>query len=292
MRRRLGTVSAPDGLAISVEVTTWGPEPACPVVAMHATGFCKEVFRPVAGALATMVEAGSVTAVDHRGHGASDRPDPPYDWWDLGRDILAVVAGSGPVVGLGHSAGGAAVVMAELLAPGTFSAMVLVEPIFVPPYGWPEAASLVRAAIKRKRRFDDAEAAAENFATKPAFAGWHPAALAEYVEHGLRPGPDGLELACPPEVEAEFYRMGSADETWARLHELTLPVTLVVGEHSTTHHGSYVDELVARFGAEPVLDVVAGASHFVVMERPELIAAHVAARLDPTVPTLGLRAPR
>ena len=282
MRRSLGRAIAPDGLSIAVETSLWGPDPAPRVVAVHATGFCKEVLRPVVAVLSSLVEAGAVTAIDQRGHGSSDRPEPPFDWWDLGGDVLAVVeqiGGGGPVA-VGHSAGGAAVAMAELMSPGTFSALVLVEPIiFPPPHLRQEEGPLVDAALKRKRLFAGPAAAAENFAVKPAFAGWHPAALTDYVEHGLRPGADGWVLACAPEVEAEFYRMGSAHDAWDRLDELILPVTLVAGERSTTHHGAYLEDLASRFGSRPEVDIVPEASHFVVMERPELIAAHVAARL-------------
>ncbi|CAN5290419.1 alpha/beta hydrolase [soil metagenome] len=280
MRRSFDTAVTVDGLTIAAETTRWGPQPAPSVVAVHATGFCRQVFRPVAGVLATMVEAGAMTALDQRGHGASDRPEPPFDWWDLGGDVLAVAGDTRPAVGLGHSAGGAAIIMAELLAPGTFSALVLVEPIvFPPPHRRQEEQTLVDAALKRKRVFESPAAAAENFVTKPAFADWHPAALTEYVEHGLRSTGDGWILACDPEVEAEFYRTGPAHDAWDRLEELTLPVTLIAGERSTTHHGRYLEALAGRFGTEPAVDVVAGASHLVVMERPELIAEHVAGRL-------------
>ncbi|MDQ3781699.1 MAG: alpha/beta hydrolase [Actinomycetota bacterium] len=282
MRRGFATVTSHDGLTIATETTRWGTQPAPAALAVHATGFCKEVFRPVVGMLATLIDAGAVTALDHRGHGSSDRPPVPVDWWDLGRDSLAVIAQigdlqPGAVVGVGHSAGGAAVVMAELLAPGTFSSLVLIEPIvFPPPHRRMEDHAMIDAALRRKRLFDSPAVAGENFAAKPTFAGWHPAALADYVEHGMRPTAAGWALACDPEVEAEFYRTGPAHDAWERLGELALPITLIVGERSDTHHGGYLETLAGRFGGEPLLDVVPAASHLVPMERPEVVAGHVA----------------
>lgn len=293
MRRGFATVTADDGLTIATETTRWGTPPAPAALAVHATGFCKEVFRPVVGILATLLDAGAVTAFDHRGHGSSERPPPPVDWWALGRDTLAVLGQisdlpPGAVVGVGHSAGGAALVMAELLSPGTFSSLVLIEPIvFPPPHRRMEDHAMVDAALRRKRLFASPAAAAENFATKPAFASWHPATLADYVEHGLRPSAAGWVLACDPAVEAEFYRTGPAHDAWERLDELALPVTVIAGERSDTHHGEYLETLAGRFGGETLLDVVPGTSHLVPMERPEVVAGHVAKRIHPPL-TIGV----
>ncbi len=70
------------------------------MLAVHATGFCKELWGPVAALLAP----NPVVAPDQRGHGDSSTPPPPYDWWDLGRDLLEVVAAGGTSrpLGLGH----------------------------------------------------------------------------------------------------------------------------------------------------------------------------------------------
>lgn len=248
-----------------------------PVLAVHATGFCKELWGPVAGLLAP----NPVVAPDQRGHGDSSTPPPPYDWWDLGRDLLEVVADGGPShpVGLGHSSGAAALVMAELLRPGTFASLVLVEPIiFAVPAVRMEDNPMTAAALRRKRAFASPGAVVEAFRSRGAFAGWTEDALGLYARHGFRPGPDGWGLKCRPETEAEFYRGATAHGAWARLHEIACPVVLVAGERSASHPREFLEAMRDRF-RNARLEVVPGAGHFLPMERPEAVAALVAAQL-------------
>ena len=248
------------------------------MLAVHATGFCKELWGPVAQLLRPHL----VVAPDQRGHGDSSTPAPPYDWWDLGRDVLAVVAGCGleRPAGLGHSSGAAALVMAELLHPGTFSCLALVEPIiFNFPPARVEDFPMTQAALRRRRSFPSPEAAVEALRGRGAFAGWDEAVLALYAAHGLRPEGEAWVLKCAPAIEAEFYRGAPAHGAWSRLHEVACPVLLLAGAASDSHPAAFMEEMRARFGGAR-LEVVPGVGHFVPMERPEALAALVAPWFD------------
>ncbi len=247
------------------------------MLALHATGFCKELWGPVAERL----RPHPVIAVDQRGHGDSSVPPPPYDWWDLGRDLLAVVDGCRlqRPVGLGHSSGAAAMVLAELLRPGTFATLALIEPSIFPfPPTRVEDFEMTRAALRRRRSFASPEAAVEALRGRGAFAAWTEEALALYATHALRREGEGWGLKCPPEIEAEFYRGAAAHGAWARLPEVACPVVLVTGEASDSHSATFMREMRERFG-DARLEVVPGAGHFLPMERPEAVAALVAALL-------------
>ncbi len=206
------------------------------IIAAHATGFCKEVWGPVFVELGALLPGFEATAFDQRSHGDSDAVVPPYDWWDLGHDVLAVADGAIGITGVGHSGGAAALVLAELTAPGTFASLVLVEPIVFPGprRRRPEVAVAV-AARRRRRRFSSRQEAEESWRAKPAFSGWDERVLAAYVTHGLGEADGGVELKCAPEHEAEFFAAGLDHGAYDRLGELAVPVLLVAGEGGAGH---------------------------------------------------------
>lgn len=247
-----------------------------PLLAMHATGFCKEIWGPVVDDVRQRGVANPVLAIDQPGHGDSGRPEPPFDWWDVGRTALDVALTLGPgVFGLGHSSGGAALVMAELLGPGTFSTLVLIEPIIFPgPFRRWEDNPMADAALKRRNFFSSPAAALHNFRGKGPFAQWDDRALRAYVNGGLHERDGAWELKCAPEVEAEYYRAAGLHGAWARLGEIGAPVVLVAGDASDTHTGPFLSAQAERF-RDVTTVVVDGASHFVTMEKPGVIAGLV-----------------
>lgn len=247
-----------------------------PIVAVHATGFCKETWLPVL--CDPVLEAREWLSIDQRGHGDSSSPEPPYDWWDLGRDLLSVIEvfGLSPPIGLGHSAGAAACLMAEILRPGTFSALVLIEPIvFPPPYGRFDDHPLAAGARRRRPWFESRDATRSAFAGRPPFQRWSDSALDAYVDNGFEDSDGGRLLKCLPEVEAEFYATAGLHRAWDRLDEAGAPAVVVAGERSLSHPPSLVEELAARM-PNARAQFVAGATHFVPMEAPAAVAEIVA----------------
>ena len=274
-----GILRASDGVVIAFE--RWPGTSAVTALYVHATGFCKEIWIPVRDELVSSGADIGGLAIDQRGHGDSDLPTSSLHWSALGHDaVLAAGAVDGPVVGVGHSSGGAALCMAEAFAPGTFLALVLIEPIVFPgPHVRVDDNPLTERALKRRRSFASAHEAAAGFKEKAAFAGWRPEAIDAYVHHGFRADEEGRwVLKCSPETEAEFYREGTSHDTWERLPEVACPVLILAGERSDTHSTAFVEQLVARF-PDAMARVVPGASHFLPMERPEAVALAVAQML-------------
>jgi len=237
---------------------------------LHANGFCKETWQPVIDELG---RPGSVS-IDQPGHGGSDAPPKPYDWWDFGRSCLAVIdkLGMERPIGVGHSSGAAALAMAEILQPGTFERLVLIEPIIKPPpYRRRDDHPLVATTMRRRVAFGSYEEALDAYRGRGPFAQWEERAIVSYVQHGFELTADGWTLRCPPDVEAEVYATSELHGAWERLEEVTCPVDLVVGEFSDTHHAAFAAEQVSRFPVARLV-TVAGATHFVPMEKPAELA--------------------
>lgn len=241
----------------------------------HATGFCAGVWRPVRELLADH----DSTALDFRGHGASTSSRTVRSWWEMASDVLAVVSHHhhGPLIGVGHSMGGAALVMAELLRPGTFAALVLVEPIIFPgPYRRDSSHPLVALATRRRARFDSRPAVLDSYGSKPPFVGWHPDALAGYVEGGFVEDGEGVRLRCAPRAEAEVFTAASAHAAWERLAEVEVPVHILYGADTDTYPSGHGEALAARFPSARAASIP-GTGHFLPMERPDIVADAVRA---------------
>jgi pimeloyl-ACP methyl ester carboxylesterase len=260
-----------------VAVVSSGGE-AWDVLFVHANGFCKELWAPIAREIGARNDDFAWASIDQRGHGDSERGTPPYGWDAVARDVLAVAGDRRGMVGVGHSSGGAAIARAEVLQPGTFRAMVLIEPIIFPPPHGRYDIPLAQTAERRRAVFADRQAAHDRFSMGP-FRDWEPEVLDLYVDHAFRDTGVGWELKCAPEIEADFFREGSNHDTWEHLDEIVAPVVLVAGERSDSHHGPYLSQLRARFQNAQLI-VVSGAGHLVPMEQPKTIASIVNETVD------------
>jgi pimeloyl-ACP methyl ester carboxylesterase len=242
----------------------------------HATGFHGAVWEPVAAELEDRFRC---VAPDFRAHGASRVPEgAPLGWDRVADDVIAVIDAlelpEGQLLGVGHSMGGAALILAELRRPGTFRGLWLFEPIVFPPQAGEGGNMLAEGARRRRPAFPSRPAALDNFASKPPLDRLRSDALHAYVRHGLVERPDGsVELACRPDDEARLYEGGSQHGAWARLAELRCPVVIARGEDEAGPAGfapSQVDQIP---GAR--LEDVAHVGHFGPLEAPSAIAARI-----------------
>ena len=119
----------PDGVGIAVyDFGGEGPD----LLLVHATGFCAEPFGPLARQLGGRFRC---WALDLRGHGRSDRPDDgDFSWSGFATDVLAVIdhLGLDRPFGVGHSCGGATVLLAEQARPDSFRSLYCFEPVVMP----------------------------------------------------------------------------------------------------------------------------------------------------------------
>jgi pimeloyl-ACP methyl ester carboxylesterase len=252
-----------------------------PLLLAHATGFHGRVWEPLATRLVT---AGfTVWSFDSRGHGDSDPSPDGYAWTRFADDVRAVLESLGLVgdpdlLAVGHSKGAAALLLAEVAAPGTIHRAWCYEPVVVP--GAPNApqpeVGLAAAARRRRRHWSTPDEAARSWARRPPLDALDPASLHAYVEHGLRPAAGGWELKCAPDDEAATYAEAPAHDLWDRLPEIGARVDVVCGERSDAVGPRLAGRLADRL-ANGTLEVLSGLGHFGPLEDPDAAAASILA---------------
>src|SRR6478735_2264121 len=108
-------VSSTNGVTLAVhDLGGEGP----PFLIAHATGMCGQAYEPLAAVLAPHFH---VHAIDFRGHGDSSEPDDgDFAWAGMGADVLAAIDALGveQIDAMGHSLGGASLLIAESIRPG------------------------------------------------------------------------------------------------------------------------------------------------------------------------------
>lgn len=254
-----------------------GADGGRPLLLVHATGFCAGVFRPLVAGLGQRFRC---WGIDLRGHGLTVTPgDVDFAWSGFADDVLAAVGGLGldRPFALGHSSGGAAVLLAEAERPGTFEALWCYEPIV-----WPDPDSargraewLAGGARRRRTTFPSADEAVANFSAKPPLSALAPETLRAYVEGGFEAAADGsVTLRCRPESEAAIYRQAVEEDRFRRLAEVGCPVVVAAGQASDAitpdHARTLADALPA--GRARLFD---GLGHFGPLEDPPVVAAAV-----------------
>jgi len=252
-----------------------------PTLLSHATGFHGAVWEPLAAALGDGFQR---WALDFRGHGASTGPaDQDLTWTAITDDVLAVldalVVPAGQLLGVGHSMGGACLLMAEQARPGTFAGLWLFEPITPPrgAMGPSEGANALAVGARRRRpSFPSAAEALANFAAKPPLRALRADALHAYVRHGFHDGEDAeVHLACRPEVESRVYEGGGAHDAFERLGEVACPVVVACGGDSAGP--ALFMPAVAEALPHGRLERHAHLGHFGPLEAPGELAASVRA---------------
>jgi pimeloyl-ACP methyl ester carboxylesterase len=156
-----------------------------------------------------------VRALDMHGH---DPAYPAGDGWQRLVDelIVQLERHEEPAVLVGHSLGGLLCMMAAKQRPDLARCVVMLDsPVLA---GWRAVAwrlaklrgigsrfSPAKFSERRRTLWPSFDAALQHFSAKPIFAAWAPGVLADYLESGLRPHPEGVELRFSREVETVIY---------------------------------------------------------------------------------------
>ncbi len=263
-----------------------------PALMAPANGFPPQVYEPLAQALAPDLGLWGWIPRPMR---ATEPPPEDLHWSHLAReyaDHLGDVV-SLPVIGLGHSLGGVMTLMAAVLRPQAFRAVVLLDPVIFEPRvlchvqrwrrrGAPlegnfPLARLVRGALHRRQTFSSPPEAEAHFRSRALFRKWHPRALEAYVSHGLRSQPQGWRLAYDPRWEAAIFRAVPTD-VWKWVRRVRVPGLVLFGQHSEMGTPATRTHL-ARWWPQATIEVLPDQGHMFPMEVPQQAAERIRAWL-------------
>jgi len=259
------------------------------ILLVHATGFHARCWDQTVSHLPNR----HVIAVDMRGHGRSEDLSP-FNWQVFGDDVTRFIEHLNlyNLVGTGHSMGGHSVLQAAINEPARFSRLVLVDPVIMPPEAYEEVKPSHHSWLdgngehpvaRRKNFFADSAAMYLNFHGRGSFALWQDKVLDDYCRYGLLPVENGAgyRLACPPAIEASIYMGSSGYNIVDRIGELEMPVKVLRAKARGK------DQVEMDFSLSPTWEQLAThfkngkdvhlpqLSHFIPMQDPELVAAHI-----------------
>jgi pimeloyl-ACP methyl ester carboxylesterase len=207
---------------------------------LSGNGFCGGVYWPL---LRRFLPDFGLLCTDIEGQGASEgtRYSGLPALLQRSRQAIAEQGlDGGALIGMGHSFGAALTLRLAAANPGMFRALVLLDPIVMPPPLWLGVHALahlgrhpmVNAAKRRRARWPSRTAARQHLEGRGIYAGWTAEALDAFVQHALAPTGNGSEVAlcCPRELEAEIY----AEPLWAwrAFREVRCPVLFLRGRES------------------------------------------------------------
>jgi pimeloyl-ACP methyl ester carboxylesterase len=135
--------------------------------------------------------------------------------------------------------------------------------------------NLAERAARRREIFPSIEAAYAAYRGRGAFATWPDEVLRDYLAGGLRSTGNGTEvqLACPPAWEAETF-MSTPPGMSLLARKVRCPLTVIVGENESTALESEVAQMMRGHGHARLVKVP-GTSHFLPMERPEIVREEI-----------------
>lgn len=255
-----------------------------PLYFAHANGYPPACYRPLFRHLG---EAFHVLAFHQRPLWPKAQPRDLHDWRPLADDLNAFFAAqNGPAACVGHSMGGVATLRAALRRPEQYQAIVLLDPVLIPPelcLLWEivyrlglayRFSPLVPQALRRRRTFKGHTEMFTGYRRKTIFRYFSDESLQALVEGLTRPSANGgLELAYPPEWEARIYVTAHRRnlELWRGLPGLKVPAMILRGAETDTFW-ERTAQLVKRRAPQIHIVTLSQCTHLLPLEKPQDVA--------------------
>ena len=252
---------------------------------LHANGYPPDCYRPLLSRLAKQYH---VTAMIPRPLWPDSKTEDIDDWRPLTDDLFRYMDAHhpSPAVCVGHSMGGTALVRAAIREPERFKAIVLLDPVLLPPYFivfWKIIRRLkigerrhpfIRAARQRREQFDDLDRLYQGYRRKPVFRYFDDEALRAYVEGiACKVDENVYQLCYSAKWEIHIYLISIWPDMdiWRGLQNLKVPTLIVRGAETDTFW-ERTGKLVKRKQPKVQVEALERATHLVALERPHEVS--------------------
>ncbi len=259
-----------------------------PMHFLHANGYPPACYLPLLERLASEYH---VFGMPLRPLWPGTSPERIRDWKPFSQDLRQFLhrTDAGGVIGLGHSIGAIVTLRAAIEEPSLFRALILVDPVLLPPHRVLQlrisralgiqrgGRRLVEGALRRRRHFDDLEQMFAGYRRREIFRHFSDENLWALVRGLTRPSENsGYDLIYSPEWEARIYETGmwTDRDLWSGMPRLRMPMLFLRGEQTDTFFVKTA-EIAQQRNPLVRVETIPKATHLVPLERPAEVAAAV-----------------
>lgn len=248
----------------------------------HANAYPPGAYRLFLNALTKQFE---VLAVKHRPLWPNAQLQEMESWHRIADDLIAFFDQQNlrGVIGVGHSLGGVATMVAAAKRPDLFSRLVLIDPVFLAPHLLamvderiaqqmePFEFPLVAVAQRRRDWWSSRAAAYEHLHLKPVFARFSDEAMWDFINYSLADDVNGgVRLAFPKEWEARIYSMPPTF-VWEYVSQISQPTLAIRAANSETLFPPAWEHW-QKLQPNATFMEIPDCSHLLTMEKPEAVA--------------------
>lgn len=260
----------------------WGGE-GPPLHLAHANGFPPGTYNAFVKLLTPQFH---VLGMECRALWGSHDPAQFRHWRELGEDLARFLTemNLGSVVAVGHSLGAITSLFYAVSHPDLVRALVLIDPVILPPHLAPIWATAIwlhlnrrtrlpTGARRRRMEWPSREVLFRAYRSAAVFERWQEPFLRDYISSATMDSPSGgVRLRYPREWEARIFETAPPD-VWLAIPRLRhLPLLVLRGQHSNTYTKNAMRWMQWLLPQGKFLEIK-GADHFVPMSKPEETAA-------------------
>ncbi|MCU0823655.1 MAG: alpha/beta hydrolase [Leptospira sp.] len=238
----------------------------------HANGYSAGCYRTY---FEELTKSNRVVALDFLGHGKSES-NLQYDSWYFFRDqILAVIdkENLSGITGIGHSLGGASLLLASIKNPNFFRKILAFDPVILgiklitlaKLFGNP----LAKSAIKRRTEFQSIELVRRAYKKFPQFSNFDTMIFEDYLKSCFVQKPDSkvVSLAGDPRVEAKTFAMAHYS-VYFQFYKLTTEAHICIPNPFEVCSPA-LGKMLIRNNRDSSLTIWNDATHFFPFEKPK-----------------------